>query len=149
MSDGDRPSDDAVSPAVPDDAAERAGNAGSAPNAGGGRSRDPRIILDEMLECVDLIQGYAQGLTYEEFAARQVLQDAVVLRIAILGEAASQLPEHDKARWTGVPWRVITDMRNRLIHGYFGMRLDLVWQVVTVDLPPLRSQLRDIRDSFS
>jgi uncharacterized protein with HEPN domain len=101
-----------------------------------------------MLDSIDLIQRYTQGLSYEEFAAQQVLQDAVVLRIAILGESASHLPEQDKARWTGVPWRVITDMRNRLIHGYFAMRLDLVWQVVAVDLPPLKSQLRSIRDAL-
>jgi uncharacterized protein with HEPN domain len=101
-----------------------------------------------MLDSIDLIQRYTQGLSYEEFAAQQVLQDAVVLRIAILGEAASHLPEQDKARWTSVPWRVITDMRNRLIHGYFAMRLDLVWQVVAVDLPPLKSQLRSIRDAL-
>lgn len=101
-----------------------------------------------MLECIHLIQRYTHGLSYETFAAQQLLQDAVVLRIAILGEAASYLPDEDKARWTTVPWRVITDMRNRLIHGYFAVRLDLVWQVVIADLPPLESQLRAIRDSL-
>lgn len=77
-----------------------------------------------------------------------MLQDAVVLRIAIIGEAASHLSEEDKARWASVPWRVITDMRNRLIHGYFAVRLDLVWQVVVKDAPMLETQLRAIRDSL-
>jgi uncharacterized protein with HEPN domain len=101
-----------------------------------------------MLESIDLIQHYTQGLTYEEFAAQQLLQNAVILRIAILGEAASHLPDQDRVRWTSVPWRVFTDMRDRLIHGYFAMRLDLVWQVVATDLPPLQAQLQSIGDAL-
>jgi hypothetical protein len=101
-----------------------------------------------MLDCIRLIQRYTQGLSFAAFSAQQELQDAVTLRIAILGEAARQLPDDDKARWPSVPWRVIADMRNRLIHGYFDIRVDLVWQVVTADLPPLESQLRAIRDTL-
>ena len=125
------------------------GGAGAAGGISGERSRDPRVILDEMLDSIHLIRNYTQDLSYETFAAQQVLQDAVILRIAILGEAASHLREADRAHWTTVPWRVITDMRNRLIHGYFAVRLDLVWQVITVDLPTLESQLRSIRDALS
>jgi uncharacterized protein with HEPN domain len=113
-----------------------------------GKHRDPRVILDEMLDCVHLIQRYTQDVSFEEFAAQQMLRDAVVLRIAILGEAASHLSEDEKARWPTIPWRVITDMRNRLIHGYFAMRLDLIWQVVTGDLPLLERQLQSIRDTL-
>lgn len=117
---------------------------GSAP----GQDRDVRVILDEMLESLRLIRGYTQGLTYETFASEQLVQDGVVLRIAILGEAANHIPVEDKGRWPEVPWRILADTRNRLIHGYFAMRLDLVWQVVTVDLPILEGQLRAVRDSL-
>lgn len=133
-----------------DGTAEQTEDASSSiPSSGAGKSRDPRVILDEMLDSIELIQRYTQGLTFEAFAAQQVLRDAVVLRIAILGEAASHVSDEDKARWANVPWRVVTDMRNRLIHGYFAVRLDLVWQVVAVDLPPLKNQLRSIRDSLA
>lgn len=77
-----------------------------------------------------------------------MLRDAVTLRIATIGEAASHLSEEDRQRWSAVPWRVITDMRNRLIHGYFAVRLDLVWQVAIKDLPALEVQLRAIRDTL-
>ncbi len=99
-----------------------------------------------MIESIRLIQSYVDSVSHETFAVQQLLQDAVVLRIAILGEAASHLRDEDKAQWDDIPWRIITDMRNRLIHGYFAMRLDLVWQVVIADLPPLAAQLRVIRD---
>lgn len=118
-------------------------------NPDSGKYRDPQVIIDEMLECIRLIRSYTDGISYETFAAQQVLQDAVVLRIAILGEAASHLRDEDKVRWSSIPWRVITDMRNRLIHGYFAIRLDLVWQVVVADLPPMAAQLQAIRDSLT
>jgi uncharacterized protein with HEPN domain len=141
--------DDTDNAGASDRTAERVGSVDPAQRSDEAKFRDPLVILDEMLDSIDLILRYTQGLSYEEFSAQQVLQDAVVLRIAILGEAASHLPDQDKARWTNVPWRVVTDMRNRLIHGYFAMRLDLVWQVVAVDLPLLKSQLRSIRNSLS
>ena len=84
---------------VADSTAERTETAGSSvPSSSSGSTRDPRVILDEMLTSIDLIQRYTQGITFKEFAEQQVLQDAVALRIAILGEAASHLPESDKVR---------------------------------------------------
>ena len=149
MNGGNQHAEDSDAAETSEGATEQASSAAPASSASAGKFRDPRVILDEMLDSIDLIQRYTQGLVYEEFAAQQVLKDAVMLRIAILGEAASRLPDQDKARWTSVPWRVVIDMRNRLIHGYFAVRLDLIWQVVTVDLPPLKSQLQSIRDGLS
>ena len=108
--------------------------------------REPGVILDEMLECIALIRSYTGGLNFEIFTAQRLLQDAVMHRIEILGEAASQMPPVVRAQYPAVPWRVIADTRNRLIHGYFAVRLDLVWQVVTTDLPALEKQLQAIRD---
>lgn len=110
--------------------------------------RDPRVILDEMLQCITLIRSYTTGLTAETFEQQRAMQDAIVHRIEILGEAASQLPDAVKSQHADVPWRVIVDMRNRLIHGYFAVRLDLVWQVATTDIPALETQLRTVRDSL-
>ena len=68
-----------------------------AAGAGGAKDRDPRVILDEILESIRLIQQYTSDVPYEAFASDRMLQDAVVLRIAIIGEAASHLSEEDKA----------------------------------------------------
>ena len=135
---GDNGSDNEQESATPDEA-----------NASSGKYRNPQVILDEMLESIRLIQQYTDGVSFERFRTQRLLQDAVMLRIAILGEAASHLRDEDKTRWSSVPWRVITDMRNRLIHGYFAVRLDLVWQVVVADLPPLTGQLQAIRDTLT
>jgi uncharacterized protein with HEPN domain len=99
-----------------------------------------------MLQCVTLIGTYISGLTAETFEQQPAIQDAVIHRIEILGEAASQLPDDLKSAHTEVPWRIIVDTRNRLIHGYFAVRLDLVWQVATTEVPALEPTLRAIRD---
>ena len=101
-----------------------------------------------MLDCVQLIARYMSGLTEQEFRKQTLTQDAVMHRIEILGEAASQLPAGFAGQYPEVPWRSIIDMRNRLIHGYFTVRLDLVWQVATSDVPALEPQLRRIRSTL-
>ena len=63
-------------------------------------------------------------------------------RLEILGEAAAQLPAEVKARFASIPWRQIVATRNHLIHGYFGVNLQLVWQTTLDDLPPLQLQLQ-------
>lgn len=110
--------------------------------------RNPQVILDEMVRCVTLIGTYVSGLTAETFEQQPAIQDAVMHRIEILGEAASQLPETIRSAHGEVPARSIVDMRNRLIHGYYSVRLDLVWQVATTEVPALEPTLRAIRDSL-
>jgi len=63
-----------------------------------------------------------------------------------LGEAARYAPENVKAAYPGVPWREIAATRNRLIHGYFSVDLDIVWAIIQKDLPPLIVQLKAILD---
>ena len=76
-------------------------------------------------------------------------QDAIVRKLEIIGEAANNISDKFKARFPDVPWRDIIDMRNRLIHGYFGVDLNIVWQVITKDIPPLHKQIKDILKELS
>lgn len=80
--------------------------------------RDPRIIVDEILTSIAMIQSYLAQVTQDEFMAQPLIQDGVVRRLEIIGEAATQLPADLKARFTAVEWRAMTTMRNRLIHGF-------------------------------
>lgn len=87
------------------------------------------------------------GQTEEEFRLNQEKQDAVVRRLEVLGEASTQLSAEWKARHPEASWRVIADMRNRLIHGYFSIDTGIIWQTITHDLTPLEQELRRILDS--
>lgn len=115
------------------------GNPGSPPR------RDPRIILDEILASIAMIQTYLTQMTQAQFLAQPLIQDGVVRRLEIIGEAATQLPADLKARFTAVEWRAMTTMRNRLIHGYFAVNLTIVWDTIQHDLPVLETQIRAIR----
>ena len=110
-------------------------------SSGGSAGRAPEVLLREMLACIDLIQSYTQGQSEAAFTANQEKQDAVVRRLEVMGEAAQQLPSEWKAQHPTIPWRIIADTRNRLIHGYFAVDVGIVWQTVMQDLVPLQHEL--------
>lgn len=106
--------------------------------------RDPLLVLGEILESTAAIRQYLNGISKVEFAARALLQDAVIRRLEIVGEAANQLPEALQNRFPEVEWRAITAMRNRLIHGYFSVNIEIVWNTVQHDLPILEAQVQSV-----
>jgi uncharacterized protein with HEPN domain len=79
----------------------------------------------------------------------QMVQDAIVRRIEIIGEAVGRLPDNIKKENAVVPWQDIKDMRNKLIHDYGHVDMELVWAVVERDLPKLKASLQEILDFLS
>jgi uncharacterized protein with HEPN domain len=112
-------------------------------------SRDALLYLEDILQSITAIEEYTQGITEVEFNATQIVQDAVVRRLEIIGEAAKQLPDEFKDHYPQVPWRRIAGMRNRIIHEYFGVILERVWAVAERDLQPLKLQISQIYQELS
>lgn len=94
-----------------------------------------------ILESIEAIDEYTLGLTEEIFFHNREKQDAVIRRIEIIEEAARSMPSDSKLANPDIPWQDIADMRNKLIHEYFGVDLELVWEVVRKDLPKLQLKL--------
>ena len=103
------------------------------------------IFLDHILESMKLIKEYIKGKNKTDFLKSRELQDSVIRRIEIIGEAIKNIPNKFKDNYKQIPWREITGMRDILIHQYFGVDLNLTWQVVDKDLPKLKKQILEIK----
>lgn len=104
--------------------------------------KDPTVFLKHITECIELIESYTRNLSKDDFLARVEIQDAVVGRLEIIGEAAKNIPDETQNLYPGVAWKQIVTARNILIHEYFGVDLDLVWDIVKNDPPILKAQIK-------
>ena len=107
-------------------------------------TRDIDILLGEILEAIELLQRYTEGLSYEEFIDDVEKQDSVVRRLEIIGEAVKGIPDHLRAGHPAVPWRDIAGARDILIHEYFRVDLEMAWDMVKKDLPLLEAEVKSI-----
>jgi uncharacterized protein with HEPN domain len=102
------------------------------------------VRLRHMVEAGESAVQFVAGRQRADLDADRMLLFAVVRAIEILGEAASQLSVETRATHAGIPWREIIGMRNRLIHAYFEINTEIVWQTVTQEIPALLPQLRTL-----
>ncbi|HEV2236368.1 MAG TPA: DUF86 domain-containing protein, partial [Ktedonobacterales bacterium] len=122
--------------------AERANSRSGA--AGAGRhsvSKRASALLEEIPASIRLIRQYTDSVPKDTFLASTQLQDAVLRRLELIGEGVKNLPEAWRESQPAVPWRQIARMRDTLIHRYFSVDLDIVWQTVTNDIPTLEPQI--------
>ncbi len=108
-------------------------------------TRDPSLYLDDILEAVSLVDEYTRGTTKEEFHDNRQLQDAVIRRLEIIGEAVKNLPQEIKDKHSGVPWKKIAGLRDVLVHEYFGVKIQRTWKVAKKDAPKLKKQVLKIK----
>ena len=107
-------------------------------------SREWRFRVDDMLAAIARVEEYARDMSMAAFLADPKTCDAVIRNLEILGEAARYMPAEIVERHPSAPWKRAREMRNVLIHAYFGVDLKTVWQTIRDDLPPLKTQLEAI-----
>ena len=106
--------------------------------------RTDREFLSDIQEAIRRIGEYTVGMTYQAFLEDTKTQDAVIRNLEIIGEATKKLSKELRERHSHIPWKGMAGVRDRLIHHYFGVNLDIVWQIVTDELPGVASQLENI-----
>ena len=108
-------------------------------------SKDVRVYLDDILESITQIEKYINKVDEDKFSKNTQLQDAVMRRLEIIGEAVKNLPTEYKNKHTKIPWKNIAGMRDILIHEYSGVNLKRVWKVIKEDLIDLKGNISEIR----
>ena len=100
--------------------------------------------LHHIMDACDEIEFDCAGLSRDDFLSTRTHRNSALYQLVVIGEAASQISLDFRQRRPEVPWRDIVDMRNRIVHNYFGVDYNLLWKTITEDIPRLRSQIADI-----
>lgn len=106
--------------------------------------KDPIIYIEHISVCINRIILYTEGLDENGFLENNLIQDAVIRNLEIIGEATKKLNEDFRLKYSAIEWRKIAGMRDKLIHDYIGVDLWAVWGVVEYILPTFQSQIEEI-----
>lgn len=109
--------------------------------------RDPGVYLTDISAAIERIEEYTQQADFDTFSHTNILIDAVIRNLEVIGEAARKLPDEVTAMAGDIEWRKIRGLRNILVHECFGINLKIVWDVVTNKLPALSTACSAILDT--
>lgn len=112
------------------------------------KKRDVRFFVEDILESIEKIEKYLAHFTKKQFLDSDQLQDAIMRRLGIIGEASKNIPDEMKKDFSNVQWRQIAGTRDILVHDYFGIRLERIWNTVKEDLPKLKIKITELHKSF-
>jgi uncharacterized protein with HEPN domain len=110
--------------------------------------RADRLLVEDMLESMGRISGYIAGMGREEFLSDRKTIDAVVRNLEVVGEAASRLTDAARKRRSDIEWPLIVGLRNRIVHEYFGIDSEIVWEIIAHNLPALTGILTSFLDQL-
>ena len=104
-------------------------------------SRDYDLFLQDILQAARQIETYTAGLSYAEFVESPLIYDAVLYNLMIIGEAVKNIPDEVRASYAEIEWRRIAGLRDFLVHVYFGIDLEIIWNIVQSNVPHLRQAI--------
>jgi len=107
-------------------------------------TKDNLVYVDDVLSAIAKINRFCKNISKDDFMKNELLMDAVVRNLEIIGEAASKLTDSFRKKHNEVEWRKMIGMRNRIIHAYDTVNFEIVWDVIQEDLPALKKKLRAI-----
>jgi len=106
--------------------------------------RDVITFLEDILICCQKIEKYTKGKDYAEFTKEEIIIDAVVRNLEIIGEATKKIPVSLRKKYNQIEWKKIAGLRDILIHDYFGINYKILWDIVKNKIPLLKEQINEI-----
>lgn len=104
------------------------------------------ILFEDLIASINRIETYTKDLSYNNYISNQMVIDAVVRNIEIIGEIAKQIPDDVKTKVPEIPWKALSGIRNRIVHEYFNIDVSIIWQIVSKDLTELKLNIEKILD---
>lgn len=108
-------------------------------------SRNYQLFIQDIIEAIDKIENYTINLSFDEFSKNNMVKDAVIRNFEIIGEAANNIPEDIRNKYPEVEWKECIGFRNFLIHGYFSVSLNTIWDTIHNNLPTLKKHIKEIK----
>jgi len=102
--------------------------------------KSDKLYLDQIADSIRKIESYTDGFDKEKFLADEKTQSAVIMQLTLVGEVSKKISDDTKARFN-IPWKQIIGFRDRAIHNYFEINLDIVWTTIISDLPILKKEI--------
>jgi uncharacterized protein with HEPN domain len=106
--------------------------------------RDYSLFLKDIIQAMEAIEKFVEGMEFEELVEDDKTSSAVIRKFEILGEAARNIPDWMREKYPLIPWKRMVGMRDRLIHGYFGIDYELVWDAIKFEIPRIKLELEKI-----
>jgi len=108
------------------------------------KKRDCILFIEDVLNCIKKIEKYTKGLSFEEFCKNDMAADAIIRNFEVIGEALKKIPEEIKKRHSDVEWKEAAGFREVLIHDYFGIDLESVWDTVKNNIPSFKRHISKV-----
>jgi uncharacterized protein with HEPN domain len=106
--------------------------------------KDDLAYIDHILDCIRKINEFSEGLSLKDFKTNELVQDAIIRNIEIIGEASKKISKNTKQTYHKIPWKEIAGMRDKLIHDYLGVDVTVVWKTIHQDIPTLEKLISEI-----
>ena len=103
--------------------------------------RDDSLYLNDIKTSILKIQKCVKGLSFDEFNKKDIFVDAVIRNLEVIGEASIHISSDLRKKHKDIPWQMMADMRNKMIHEYFGIDNKIIWETIKNDFPPLKKQI--------
>lgn len=111
-------------------------------------TKQPDIFLHDILDSIELIEKRMEDVTHDRFMHDVDLQDMIVRRLEIIGEAVRNLPKEFRVKHATIDWQSPADTRSALIHGYAYVDFNIVWDTISNDLPPFKEQITKLLEEL-
>lgn len=110
--------------------------------------RDCRDYLEDILDSIIDIEQFIRGMDFEAFENDKKTMNAVIRSLEVIGEATKNIPEPIKKKYPSIPWKTMAGMRDKMIHEYFGVDIEILWVTATEDVPAIKPMVQNILNNL-